>query len=71
MRERAEELGAHLSVRTREGAGTEVELRIPADAAFRHPVDGPGRGWRARLSALRSGGAAPNTKVVEKSRPIP
>ncbi|MEO6326691.1 MAG: two-component regulator propeller domain-containing protein [Thermoanaerobaculia bacterium] len=50
MRERAEEMGAILTVRTRDGAGTEVELRIPALTALR-PRDegarGSRRGWRA------------------------
>ena len=35
MRERAERIGARLSIWSRAGAGTEVELRIPAAAAYR------------------------------------
>lgn len=53
MRERADELGALLHVRTREGAGTEVELRIPAQIAFRHGTEAGARGWRSWLAARR------------------
>lgn len=35
MRERAERIGGRLSIWSRAGAGTEVELRIPAAAAYR------------------------------------
>jgi signal transduction histidine kinase len=35
MRERAERIGGRLSIWSRTGAGTEVELRIPAAAAYR------------------------------------
>ena len=34
MRERAERIGGKLKVLTRQGAGTEVELRLPSDIAF-------------------------------------
>ncbi len=34
MRERAENIGAHLEIWSRPGAGTEIELRLPADLAF-------------------------------------
>ena len=34
MREKAEEIGARLKVRSRPGAGTDVELSIPGDVAF-------------------------------------
>jgi signal transduction histidine kinase len=34
MRERAENIGAHLEIWSRPGAGTEIELRLPADVAF-------------------------------------
>jgi signal transduction histidine kinase len=46
MRERATRLGAHLVVWSKPGAGTEIELRVPADVAYRkthgklgHPRD--------------------------------
>ncbi|SOD52955.1 sensor histidine kinase [Pseudoxanthomonas wuyuanensis] len=35
MRERAARIGGRLSIWSRAGAGTEVELRIPADSAYR------------------------------------
>jgi signal transduction histidine kinase len=50
MRERAERIGARLKVATRLGAGTEVELSIPATVAFGHNAQGRRGGWRARLS---------------------
>jgi signal transduction histidine kinase/ligand-binding sensor domain-containing protein len=35
MRERAEKIGAQLDIWSRHGAGTEIELRIPASVAYR------------------------------------
>jgi signal transduction histidine kinase/ligand-binding sensor domain-containing protein len=35
MRERAKKLGAHLAVWSKPGAGTEVDLRVPADVAYK------------------------------------
>jgi signal transduction histidine kinase len=50
MRERAEEIGARLKVRSRAGAGTEVELSIPGDVAFDfHPSKRRLR-WFARFA---------------------
>lgn len=50
MRERAEQMGAVLRLWSRVGAGTEVEIHVPAKTAF--PNASPGRGvrwwWRAR-----------------------
>jgi len=45
MRERAEDFGAELEVRSRAGEGTEVRLAIPGDVAFEPYVvnDGVGR----------------------------
>jgi signal transduction histidine kinase len=37
MRERAKKLGAHLEVWSRPGAGTEVDLRVPASVAYQTP----------------------------------
>ncbi|HYL98616.1 MAG TPA: hypothetical protein VEZ90_06650 [Blastocatellia bacterium] len=34
MRERAEEIGAKITLRSRPGSGTEVELMIPAHIAY-------------------------------------
>jgi signal transduction histidine kinase len=48
MRERAKKLGAHLDVWSRPGAGTEVDLRIPADVAYRRLPTGS-RGIRTWL----------------------
>ena len=36
MRERAEKIGAQLKIRSQAGAGTEVELTIPAKVAYPH-----------------------------------
>jgi signal transduction histidine kinase len=35
MRERAKKLGAHVDVWSKPGAGTEIDLRVPADVAYR------------------------------------
>ena len=49
MRERARRIRGDLKIRSRVGAGTEVELRVPADVAFEPPAS-PGSGnWRTRL----------------------
>ena len=49
MRERAKKLGAHLEVWSKPGAGTEVDLRVPADVAYkRSPA--AARGLRSWLS---------------------
>jgi signal transduction histidine kinase len=47
MRERAKKLGAHLEVWSKPGAGTEVDLRVPADVAYkRSPAESHGiRSW--------------------------
>jgi signal transduction histidine kinase/ligand-binding sensor domain-containing protein len=47
MRERAQRIGGSLRIRSRSAAGTEVELRIPAQVAFERQASGwP---WAARL----------------------
>jgi signal transduction histidine kinase len=48
MRERAQKIGAKLETWSRPGAGTEVELRIPAAVAYRGNVQ------RSRWHWLRS-----------------
>jgi signal transduction histidine kinase len=53
MRERAKKLGAHLEVWSKPGAGTEVELRVPANVAYRRPQPGP-RGIRTWLGHFAS-----------------
>ena len=35
MRERASKLGAHIEVWSKPGAGTEVDLRVPANVAYK------------------------------------
>lgn len=49
MRERAESVGGALSVVSRQGAGTEVLLSIPARSAYAPRASG----WRTRLRRLR------------------
>ncbi|MGJ7507595.1 sensor histidine kinase [Variovorax sp. GT1P44] len=53
MRERAHKLGAHLVVWSKPGAGTEVELRVPAAVAYPREDRGPTRlpRWVAALRA--------------------
>jgi signal transduction histidine kinase/ligand-binding sensor domain-containing protein len=55
MRERANKLGAHLEVWSKPGAGTEVNLRVPAEVAYKRSQTAPrgGRWWQA---VLRSSG---------------
>jgi signal transduction histidine kinase len=50
MRERAQKLGAHLEVWSKPGAGTEVDLRVPADVAYKRAQAAP-RGIRSWLGA--------------------
>ena len=52
MRERAEQIGSELSLRSEIGAGTEVELRIPGSAAY--SVSG-GRGGVFRMRRKEGG----------------
>jgi signal transduction histidine kinase len=49
MRERAENMGARLTVRSRATAGTEVELSVPSQIAFPHPSPQRPLGWLASL----------------------
>ena len=46
MRERAEQMGAVLRLWSREGAGTEVEIHVPAKTAFPDATTGRRRWWR-------------------------
>ncbi|PTN55642.1 sensor histidine kinase [Stenotrophomonas panacihumi] len=45
MRERAARLGARLQLWSREGAGTEVQVSLPAARAYRRPTRRRGRPW--------------------------
>jgi signal transduction histidine kinase len=47
MRERAGQIGATLKIRSRSGAGTEVELKVPAAVAFERSPSG-WRWWHSR-----------------------
>ncbi len=49
LRERAAKIGARLKVRTAAGAGTEIDLLVPAVAAFEHPAPRGPMYWIAKL----------------------
>jgi signal transduction histidine kinase/ligand-binding sensor domain-containing protein len=49
LRERAAKIGARLKVRTAAGAGTEIDLLVPAGAAFEQPASRGPMYWIARL----------------------
>jgi signal transduction histidine kinase len=49
LRERAAKIGAELKVRTAAGAGTEIDLLVPAVAAFEHPAHRGPMYWIAKL----------------------
>jgi signal transduction histidine kinase/ligand-binding sensor domain-containing protein len=49
LRERAAKIGARLRVRTAAGAGTEIDLLVPAVAAFEHPAPRGPMYWFAKL----------------------
>ena len=49
LRERAEKIGARLKVRTAAGAGTEIDLLVPAVAAFEHTDPRGPMYWIAKL----------------------
>jgi signal transduction histidine kinase/ligand-binding sensor domain-containing protein len=49
LRERALRIGAVLNVRTGAGAGTEIDLLVPAAAAFERPAPGGLAHWVAKL----------------------
>jgi signal transduction histidine kinase/ligand-binding sensor domain-containing protein len=56
MRERAAKIGGQVEIWTRSGAGTEIELRVPASAAYGQPVR---LRWYKRLTARLPGAGAP------------
>jgi len=65
MRERAEKIGARFTIRSRLGAGTEIELSVPAQVAFDRKSTDPDRGWLARLLGKdRTAGRRDGTKNV-------
>jgi signal transduction histidine kinase/ligand-binding sensor domain-containing protein len=53
MRERAKKLGGRLEIWSKPDAGTEIDLRVPADVAYRRAQAGSGRA-RSRFAASGS-----------------
>ena len=49
MRERSQRIGATLKLRSRPGAGTEIELMVPAHIAFEDDSDNPTPQWLSWL----------------------
>jgi signal transduction histidine kinase len=62
MRERAEGIGAGFKLRSRIGAGTEVELTIPGAIAFEDELNGPISRWLPWLSREKFETPATNRK---------
>ena len=62
MRERAEGIGAGFKLRSRIGAGTEVELTIPGAIAFEDELNGPISRWLPWLSREKFQTPATNRK---------
>jgi signal transduction histidine kinase len=62
MRERAETMGAGFKLRSRIGAGTEVELTIPSALAFEDELNGPISRWLSWLSREKFETPATNRK---------
>jgi signal transduction histidine kinase/ligand-binding sensor domain-containing protein len=54
LRERAAKIGARLKVRTAAGAGTEIDLLVPALAAFEEPAPRGPMYWIAKLYSRES-----------------
>jgi signal transduction histidine kinase len=54
MRERATGIGGHVDVWTRPGAGTEINLRVPAASAYRQPTKRRWLEWLTTGTAHRS-----------------
>jgi PAS domain S-box-containing protein len=52
MRERASRIGAHLELWSRPGAGTEIELMVPAATAYRALPHKPRSPWFRRTSGI-------------------
>jgi ligand-binding sensor domain-containing protein/signal transduction histidine kinase len=51
MRERSQKIGAHLSIRSHGGAGTEIDLSIPGHVAYRRPHERAGWRWLKHFTA--------------------
>lgn len=58
MQERAERLGGNISIRSRLGEGTEVDLYVPAHLIYQHGVSGSDRSfadrWRYAVGRLKA-----------------
>ena len=54
LRERAAKIGARLKVRTAAGAGTEIDLLVPAVAAFEQPASRGPMYWIEKLYSRSS-----------------
>ena len=67
MRERSEKIGATLKLRSRAGAGTEVQLTVPGTIAF----DGqsPGKSTRLRLWPFRQKTGTQSYRTEKRERP--
>lgn len=65
MRERSENIGGSLKLRSRIGAGTEVEITIPSSLAFESQSRGPLSQWRSWLTRERLNSRASSTKKRE------
>ncbi len=61
MKERAERIGGKLRVLSRAVAGTEVELSVPGQLAFKLPGSHRRRGWLSRLTLQKARELEPNT----------
>ena len=67
MRERSESIGASLKLRSRVGAGTEVELTVPSAIAFESNAHNPMPRWLSWLNRERFGAPAKDKgKQVKK-----
>jgi signal transduction histidine kinase/ligand-binding sensor domain-containing protein len=62
MRERAQRIGATLKIRSRADAGTEVEIRVPAQAAFARQASVWRPAWRRPARAPREVSATRTTE---------
>jgi nitrate/nitrite-specific signal transduction histidine kinase len=54
MKERAERIGGKLRILSLARAGTEVELSVPGDIAYKSPSDHRSAGWASRLFSIKA-----------------
>jgi signal transduction histidine kinase len=66
MQERAEQIGGRLKLRSRKGAGTEVELSVPGHIAFQAQPSNRSHGWFARLYRGRTPMRSADTRSGER-----